>query len=131
MLVDLLPEEPEPQCLAAMMQFHEARRAARVDGDGVPLTLEEQDRSQWDLRKVADGLARLERARAKGPLGPYGLKASISALHAAAPATGGHRLDRRRAPLRPAPRVGALRRGARSTGPWPWPWPAPLVTASS
>jgi RNA polymerase sigma-70 factor (ECF subfamily) len=34
-LVDLLPEEPEPQCLAAMMQFHEARRAARVDSEGV------------------------------------------------------------------------------------------------
>jgi RNA polymerase sigma-70 factor (ECF subfamily) len=84
-LVDLLPDEPEPLALAAMMQFHEARREARVDGDGVPLTLEEQDRSRWDRRKVADGLALLERTRAKGALGPYGLKASISALHATAP----------------------------------------------
>jgi RNA polymerase sigma-70 factor, ECF subfamily len=68
-----------------MMHFQDGRRAARVDVDGVPLTLEEQDRATWDRDKVAAGLDLLARAQAAGPLGPYGLKASISALHAAAP----------------------------------------------
>jgi RNA polymerase sigma-70 factor (ECF subfamily) len=85
MVIELLPDDPEPLSLAAMMQFQDGRRAARVDVDGVPLTLEEQDRATWDRDKVAAGLDLLARAQAAGPLGPYGLKASISALHAAAP----------------------------------------------
>jgi RNA polymerase sigma-70 factor (ECF subfamily) len=87
MVIELLPDDPEPLSLAAMMQFQDGRRAARVDVDGVPLTLEEQDRAAWDRDKVAAGLDLLARARAQaaGRLGPYGLKASISALHAAAP----------------------------------------------
>jgi RNA polymerase sigma-70 factor (ECF subfamily) len=87
MVIELLPDDPEPLSLAAMMQFQDGRRAARVDVDGVPLTLEEQDRAAWDRDKVAAGLDLLARARsqAAGRLGPYGLKASISALHAAAP----------------------------------------------
>jgi RNA polymerase sigma-70 factor (ECF subfamily) len=85
MVIELLPDDPEPLSLAAMMQFQDGRRAARVDVDGVPLTLEEQDRSTWDGQKVVAGLDLLARAQAAGRLGPYGLKASISALHAAAP----------------------------------------------
>ncbi len=84
-VVDLLPDEPEPLALAAMMWFQDARRAARVDADGVPVTLEEQDRSQWDGAGLATGLDLLERAQRAGPPGPYGLKASIAALHVAAP----------------------------------------------
>ncbi len=84
-LIDLLPDDPEPVSLAAMMYFQDARRAARVDAEGVPLTLDEQDRARWEPAKVAKGLELLERSRAMGQPGPYGLKASISALHATAP----------------------------------------------
>jgi RNA polymerase sigma-70 factor, ECF subfamily len=84
-LIELLPHDPEPMSLAAMMCFQDARRAARVDAEGVPLTLDEQDRARWEPAKVAKGLALLERSRAMGRPGPYGLKASISALHATAP----------------------------------------------
>ncbi len=84
-VIDLLPDDPEPLSLAAMMYFQDARREARVDAEGVPLTLEEQDRSRWEPTKVATGLVLLDRARALGREGPYGLKASISALHAVAP----------------------------------------------
>ena len=84
-VVALLPDDPEPLSLAAMMHFQDARREARVDGEGVPLTLEEQDRSQWDADKVATGLALLDQAQHMARLGPYQLKASISALHVAAP----------------------------------------------
>ncbi len=47
-VVELLPDESEPLALAAMMRFQDARREARVDAEGVPVTLEEQDRPRWD-----------------------------------------------------------------------------------
>jgi RNA polymerase sigma-70 factor, ECF subfamily len=84
-VIELLPDDPEPLSLAAMLQFQDGRREARVDAEGVPLTLEEQDRSRWDHAKVSAGLELLARARAMDGAGPYRIKASISAVHAAAP----------------------------------------------
>jgi RNA polymerase sigma-70 factor, ECF subfamily len=84
-VIELLPDDPEPLSLAAMLQFQDGRREARVDAEGVPLTLEEQDRSRWDHAKVSAGLELLARARAMNGAGPYRIKASISAVHAAAP----------------------------------------------
>jgi RNA polymerase sigma-70 factor (ECF subfamily) len=84
-VIDLLPDDPEPLSLAAMLQFQDGRRQARVDGEGIPLTLEEQDRSRWDHAKVRAGLELLDRARAMHGTGPYRVKASISAIHATAP----------------------------------------------
>jgi RNA polymerase sigma-70 factor (ECF subfamily) len=84
-VIELLPHESEPLALAAMMRFQHARRQARVDVSGVPLTLEEQDRSRWDGAELRRGLDLLERAQQAGGTGPYGLKASIAALHVAAP----------------------------------------------
>ncbi|HEV3369655.1 MAG TPA: DUF6596 domain-containing protein, partial [Acidimicrobiales bacterium] len=84
-VIDLMPDDPEPLSLAAMMHIQDARRDARVDPDGVPLTLEEQDRSRWDAHKVAAGLALLDRARSMERPGPYQVKASISAVHVSAP----------------------------------------------
>jgi len=87
LVMDLLPDEPESISLAAMMHFQDARRQARVDADGVPLTLEEQDRSRWDSAKVATGLALLDRVQRTDRIGPYRLKASIGAIHVAAPSS--------------------------------------------
>ncbi len=84
-VIELLPDEPEPLSLAAMMHFQDARRDARVDRTGVPVTMEEQDRSCWDSAKIATGLQLLERSRVLGRPGPYGVKAAISAVHVAAP----------------------------------------------
>jgi RNA polymerase sigma-70 factor (ECF subfamily) len=84
-VIDLMPDGPEPLSLAAMMHIQDARRDARVDPHGVPLTLEEQDRSRWDTDKVTAGLALLDRARSMERPGPYQVKASISAVHASAP----------------------------------------------
>ncbi len=84
-VIELLPHESEPLALAAMMRFQHARRSARVDASGVPLTLEEQDRSQWDAAELRHGMDLLDRAQQAGGIGPYGLKASIAALHVAAP----------------------------------------------
>ena len=84
-VIELLPHEPEPVALAAMMRFQDSRRQARLDDDGVPVTLEDQDRSRWDRTEVAAGLALLERAQDMEREGPYGIKACIAALHVAAP----------------------------------------------
>jgi RNA polymerase sigma-70 factor (ECF subfamily) len=67
------------------MLLHDARRAARVAGDGRPVALDEQDRSLWDAARIGEGLAILDRALRLRRPGPYQLQAAISALHAQAP----------------------------------------------
>ncbi|HWF21194.1 MAG TPA: DUF6596 domain-containing protein [Acidimicrobiales bacterium] len=85
LVVDLLPGQPEPLGLAALLHFQDSRRSARVDGAGQPLTLEEQDREQWDKDKANAGFALLDRAQGMGAAGPHQLKAAIGALHTGAP----------------------------------------------
>jgi len=85
LLCVLLPGEPAPLALTALMLFHDARRATRLDGAGQAVALSDQDRSRWDAGRLreADGL--LERAlRARRP-GRYVIQACIAALHALAP----------------------------------------------
>jgi RNA polymerase sigma-70 factor (ECF subfamily) len=83
-LVGLMPDEPEPRGVLALMLLHEARRATRVD-DGVLVPLEDQDRSRWDRALIAEGLAVLDEALAMRRAGPYQLQAAIAAGHATAP----------------------------------------------
>lgn len=80
LLVELLPE-PEAQGLLALMLLHEARRAARQDGDGRAIPLDEQDRSQWNAALIAEGTARVETALRSRRFGPYTLQAAIAAVH--------------------------------------------------
>lgn len=86
-LADLMPDEPEVLGLLALVTCHDARRAARVDGAGRLVPLEEQDRSLWDGERIATARRLVERARrrASSP-GPYLLQAMIAVLHATAPA---------------------------------------------
>ena len=83
-LGELLPEEPEAEGLLALMLFHRARQASRVNDRGDLVTLEEQDRSQWDRAEI--GLARrhLAQALARERLGVYQIQAAIAGCHAAA-----------------------------------------------
>lgn len=83
-LVHLLPQEPEARGLLALMLLLEARRASRTD-DGVLVTLEHQDRSQWDRALIAEGEAILDEALAMRRSGPYQVQAAIAACHATAP----------------------------------------------
>jgi RNA polymerase sigma-70 factor, ECF subfamily len=83
-LVRLMPHEPEPLGLLALMLLHEARRATRTD-DGVLVTLERQDRSRWDRALITEGVAALDQALAMRRAGPYQLQAAIAACHATAP----------------------------------------------
>lgn len=86
LLAKLLPDDPETHGLHALILFTDARRATRIDADGVPILLENQDRCQWDRAKINEGLRALGRARDLGALGPFGLQALLASLHAVAPA---------------------------------------------
>ncbi|WP_210509224.1 RNA polymerase sigma factor [Naasia sp. SYSU D00057] len=81
----LLPREPETHGMVALMELQASRFAARVDRDGQPVLLADQDRSRWDRSAIARGRAALDRARRLGPdLGPYGLQAELAECHAVA-----------------------------------------------
>jgi RNA polymerase sigma-70 factor, ECF subfamily len=82
LLAELLPDEPEVLGLLALMLLHDARQAARVDAHGDLVTLDEQDRSLWDRRRIAEGLALVESAMRRGRPGPFQIQAAIAALHA-------------------------------------------------
>ena len=81
-LVELLPGEPEPLGLLALMLLHDSRRDARTR-DGELVLLADQDRSLWDERQITAGRAALGRALDLGGRGPYVLQAAIAAQHTA------------------------------------------------
>ncbi|MEQ9317888.1 MAG: RNA polymerase sigma factor [Polyangiaceae bacterium] len=84
-LAGLVPDEGEAHGLVALMELHASRMRARVDADGQPVLLFDQDRSRWDHLLIRRGLDALARAEAlEAPLGPYALQAAISACHARA-----------------------------------------------
>jgi RNA polymerase sigma-70 factor, ECF subfamily len=80
-LVELLPNEPNPHALLAIMLLHESRRAARV-ANGNIILLADQDQSLWNQEQIAEGRAELGRAFALGGSGSYVIEASLAALHA-------------------------------------------------
>lgn len=61
------------------------RLPARTAGEGVLLTLAEQDRSRWDRALIARGLRELARSAAGERLTADHLQAGIAAAHALAP----------------------------------------------
>jgi RNA polymerase sigma-70 factor, ECF subfamily len=79
-LAELMPDEPEVHGLQALMLINDARRDARF-ADGTVVLLRDQDRSLWDLDRIAEGRAALDRALALGGRGPYALQAAIAVLH--------------------------------------------------
>lgn len=84
-LTGLVPLEPEPWALLALMKFHAAREATRIDPSGRMVLLEHQDRSRWNRVLIDEALAHLRRAMAIGDWGPYVLQAAIAGVHAVAP----------------------------------------------
>lgn len=81
----LLPGEPEVAGLLALMLLIDARRATRVDDDGLPILLADQDRAAWDRARIDRGLAVLGQAHAAHRAGRFQLHAAIAAMHANAP----------------------------------------------
>lgn len=88
MVAEFLPD-PEVMGLLALMLLHEARRPARTDAAGDLVLLEDQNRSLWDRRPIAEAGRLIEQAFATRSLGPYLLQASIAATHAEADSVAG------------------------------------------
>ena len=88
MLAELMPDEPEVHGLQALLELQASRGAARIDAEGRPVLLDDQDRGLWDELLIRRGLAALERAEllaARGkPVGRYYLQAAIASRHARA-----------------------------------------------
>ncbi|WP_328501667.1 sigma-70 family RNA polymerase sigma factor [Streptomyces sp. NBC_00457] len=81
----LLPEAGEVSGLLALMLLTDARRDARTGPHGELVPLDEQDRERWDKAAIDEGVALVTRALARGPAGPYQVRAAIAAVHDEAP----------------------------------------------
>jgi len=81
----LLPASAEAQGLLALLLLSDARSPAREDAEGIPVPLEDQDRSRWDAGSIAEGLALVEEAAARPDAGRFTVQAAIAAVHAEAP----------------------------------------------
>jgi RNA polymerase sigma-70 factor, ECF subfamily len=83
-LAELMPDEPEVHGLYALMLLDDARRDARFE-DGELVLLADQDRSRWDVDRIARGRDELDRALALHGRGVYVVQAAIAALHTEEP----------------------------------------------
>lgn len=80
-----LPRDGEAAGLLALMLLTDARREARSGPDGELIPLEAQDRTRWNRRAIAEGVALISRTLARGAVGAYQLQAAIAAVHDEAP----------------------------------------------
>ena len=76
-LVELMPDEPEPAGLLALMLLVHSRRDARTGG----VLLRDQDRALWDAAMIAEGQALVRRSLVRNQPGPYQIQAAINAVH--------------------------------------------------
>lgn len=104
-LAGLMPVDPEVHGLVALMEIQASRTHTRVNADGKPVLLLDQDRSRWDRVLIGRGLRALARAerftgqltgqltgqasekalgQSGGAPGQYTLQAAIAACHARA-----------------------------------------------
>lgn len=120
LVVEALPDEPEPRGLLALMLYCHARRDARAADDGAYVPLVAQDPARWSLPSIGEAESLLaSAARALRP-GRFQLEAAIQSAHLA-PAFG-HPADWRAiaalydALLSYAPTVGVLVNRAAARG---------------
>ncbi|MEI8412900.1 MULTISPECIES: RNA polymerase sigma factor [unclassified Kribbella] len=87
LLHELLPDQPMPTAVLALLLLTEARRPARLDDDGEVVTLDRQDRSRWDQQAITRGIALLNESllRSGQQADAYQLQAAIAAEHARVP----------------------------------------------
>ncbi|WFU32076.1 RNA polymerase sigma factor [Bradyrhizobium brasilense] len=84
LLLRLFQSEPEIMGLTALLLLQHARAEARFDADGQVILLDDQDRSLWNQKQIAEGLALIDKAMRHRRSGPYQVQAAIAALHARA-----------------------------------------------
>ena len=81
LLVELMPDSDEARGLLALMLLQQARRGARMV-DGELVTLEQQNRTQWDAAAIEEALALRPEPGVRR--GAYRLQADLAAVHATA-----------------------------------------------
>lgn len=74
LILRMFPSEPEKL----------SRQAARFDGEGAPVLLEDQDQSRWNQAMIAEALVMIDKAMPHRRPGPYQVQAAIAALRARA-----------------------------------------------
>ena len=79
-LAELMPDEPEVHGLLGLMLVNDSRREARFR-DGELVLLDDQDRSAWDMARIEQGRACIDRALTLHGRGPYVVQAAIASLH--------------------------------------------------
>jgi RNA polymerase sigma-70 factor, ECF subfamily len=80
-LTQLLPDEPEPWGLLALMLYAEARRPARRTAEGEFIPLRSQDTNLWDWRMIKEAEAALHYASRAMRIGRYQLEAALQSAH--------------------------------------------------
>jgi len=88
LLTQLLPDEPEPLGLRALMLYAEARRPARRTPEGKFVPLRSQDKILWDWKMIEEAEAALHRASRAARIGRYQLEAAIQSAHVEGVRTG-------------------------------------------
>ena len=79
-----LTAEPETHALAALLHLTAARSPARVDAEGHPVPLAQQDRTKWDQAAINAGMHYFAAAIRGEALTRYHIEAAIAATHASA-----------------------------------------------
>ncbi|MCA1963617.1 MAG: sigma-70 family RNA polymerase sigma factor [Prosthecobacter sp.] len=72
---------PATKALVALMCLNAARLKARTGVDGEIVRLRHQDRSQWDMALIQEGILTLGAASSGETISPYHLEAGIAACH--------------------------------------------------
>lgn len=79
-LVEMVPDEPEPAGLLALMLLNESRVPARSINGAVVL-LRDQDRTAWNREMIDEGHTIVRRCIQRDRPGQYQLQAAIQAVH--------------------------------------------------
>jgi RNA polymerase sigma-70 factor (ECF subfamily) len=82
-LCALMPREPEPHGLLALMLFCESRAAARRSETGAYVPLDAQDTARWDRAMQARAEQALRHASSLQAVGAYQVEAAIQSAHCA------------------------------------------------
>jgi RNA polymerase sigma-70 factor (ECF subfamily) len=93
LLVSLMPDEPEPKGLLALMLYTTARRDARRDADGAFVPLDRQDARLWDRTMIVEAEGLLTEAAQAARFGRFQCEAAIQSVHVQRPITGRLNLD--------------------------------------
>ncbi|MDN2565795.1 RNA polymerase sigma factor [Aquibium sp. A9E412] len=84
LLLRMFPAEAELMGLLALMLLQHSRQRARFDADGLPVLLDDQDRTLWNRAAIGEALALLDKALRHRRPGRYQIQAAIAASHARA-----------------------------------------------